>query len=609
LLPLAAGIVLGGIIVGAAVEALSGDEVSRPVIRMTTTVEPVRDFFRLAISDGGERIVYTEGTPPRVMVRELAEFAARELPNVDISPGLASSITGMCFSPDGNEIAHFSGNGSELRRSSVTGGGSVLLAPDLGGTGGSCDWGDDGFVYFGGRQLARVAETGGDPVESLLDVVEDEELLVSPQLLPGGKLLAYSIATSNSLIGSVRIGILDLETGDRNVLDSDAGLATFVKAGTSQASGYFVYPSNGALYMAAFDGDRRVLGPQERVVDSIMGFRGLGFFAVSANGTLAYMDGSLSLLPVTPTWVDRAGRTQGTLGAESFWGEVFLPPGNAYVLAGSLEIDTLTADLWQIRLPGGLPAKLGLAGVNGSVVWMPPDGERVLYVNIPELGAAASSLNTRVVASGASTTIAEFDMLAAYPTSISPDGDTLIGSARPFSARGPTDIFVMDLKDVLSSDDPATEDDLEFLLQSEHNEAHASFSPDGHWIAYDSNESGRDEVYVIPYPYPGPGSKIRVSTDGGRQPRWNPAGGELFYLSGARMMSAAVETDGDFDFETPGEVFQSAALIEVNANNPDAFQYEYSPERQEFLILTDGIDTAEQQHLRVILNWTAELGL
>jgi Tol biopolymer transport system component len=200
-------------------------------------------------------------------------------------------------------------------------------------------------------------------------------------------------------------------------------------------------------------------------------------------------------------------------------------------------------------------------------------------------------------------------MLAAYPTSISPDGDTLIGSARPFSARGPTDIFVMDLKDVLSSDDPATEDDLEFLLQSEHNEAHASFSPDGHWIAYDSNESGRDEVYVIPYPYPGPGSKIRVSTDGGRQPRWNPAGGELFYLSGARMMSAAVETDGDFDFENPGEVFQSAALIEVNANNPDAFQYEYSPERQEFLILTDGIDTAEQQHLRVILNWTAELGL
>jgi Tol biopolymer transport system component len=287
---------------------------------------------------------------------------------------------------------------------------------------------------------------------------------------------------------------------------------------------------------------------------------------------------------------------------------VSLSPNDSYAVSGVLETDTFTADLWGLDLAGGRPSKLNLSGVNGSVVWMPPDGERMLYVNYPSLTVAASSLRTMATdGSVAPTTIAEFDSLAVYPTSISPDAAVLIGSARSTPGRGAADVWVLALDELIRRDTPETEPDITYLLRTEYNESHATFSPDGRWIAYASDEAGASQIYVIPYPYPGPGSKRPVSTDGGRQPRWNPAGGELFYLNGTRMMSVTFESSGGFRADSPEVLFDNPALLESGSANSQAFQYDVTSDGQAFLLLSSAADSAEPPQLRVIVNWSEEL--
>jgi len=606
-LPLAIGLVVGGAIVGAAVDGRGGDEAPRPVVRIVEPLEPVPNLPVLAISDDGQRIAYTEGSPPRLMLRELNEYTARPVANADVSPGRGAAVGALCFSPDGDEIAHFSDNGSVLRKTPLAGGRGVPLATELAETGGSCDWADDGFIYFGGDRLARVPAAGG-PVERLSepDLAVDETGQVSPQLLPGGRLVAYSMVSRDNLVDSMRVGILDLETRQTTVVLDNAGFATFVPSDTSPETGYFVYPLDNALLAAPFDLGRGQAGAPRPVVDKLLGIGNLGFVAVSATGTLAYIDGSLLFLNTTLTWVDRAGRTQDTVGIERVWGEASLSPGGEYAVAGVLETETLTADLWLLELDGARPSRMNLSGVNGSVVWVPPDGERMVYTYLPNLGGNRSEL--RVVTTegnAAPTTIAEFNSLGAYATSISADGAALIGSARSTAARAATDIFVLALDEVLARGTPATEADIAYLVQSEFNESHASFSPDGRWIAYVSDETGMGQVYVIPYP--GPGRKIPVSTDGGRQPRWNPAGGELFYVSGNRMMSVAVDTTDGFGLEVPEGLFTHDALSQSSSANADAYQYDVSPDGQAFVLLAPFDVDAEPQQLRVIVNWTAEL--
>jgi serine/threonine-protein kinase len=170
-----------------------------------------------------------------------------------------------------------------------------------------------------------------------------------------------------------------------------------------------------------------------------------------------------------------------------------------------------------------------------------------------------------------------------------------------------TDIWALTLDDAPARGEPVTEADLDFVLQSTFNESHATFSPDGRWIAYVSNETGTEQVYVVPYP--GPGGKFQVSTDGGRQPRWNPAGNEIFYLNGPRMMGVDVETESRFDAGTPRVLFENAALVIAGPANAAAFQYAVAPDGEQFLMLSSGgaSPRGSEQQLRVVRNWFDEL--
>jgi serine/threonine-protein kinase len=200
--------------------------------------------------------------------------------------------------------------------------------------------------------------------------------------------------------------------------------------------------------------------------------------------------------------------------------------------------------------------------------------------------------------SAAPTNIIDFTAFQGYPTSISPDGGVLIGTADRNTAIAGGDIWALDLDE--SSGEPA----FAMLLETDFAESHATFSPDGRWIAYVSNESGIEQVYVVPYP--GPGGKSQVSTDGGRQPRWNPAGGEIFYLNGQSMMAVEIETESGFRAGNPRQLFQDPALLN-GPTNAAGFQYAVAPDGERFLVLASGNGTGLEPRLRVVENWFQEL--
>jgi len=176
------------------------------------------------------------------------------------------------------------------------------------------------------------------------------------------------------------------------------------------------------------------------------------------------------------------------------------------------------------------------------------------------------------------------------PTSFSPDGQLLaFTEANPETGR---DIWVLNIADR----------EMQPFLQTRYEETAPEFSPDGEWMAYSSNESGRREVYV--QPYPGPGGKWQISTNGGHEPVWNPEGGELFYRSGSRMMAVAIDMESGFTPGTPQMLFEGP-YVPTGFSYPN---YDVSPDGQRFLMLAPVASQADgATQIHIVLNWTEEL--
>jgi serine/threonine-protein kinase len=388
-------------------------------------------------------------------------------------------------------------------------------------------------------------------------------------------------------------------TGETEILLPSAGLSVFASTEPEQRRGYLIYGQDAALFAAPFDIDQRETGPVRPIVDEVFGLSGLNFAAVSRSGTLAYVDGDLITESSSLNWIDRNGTTQSVVETPRVWGEVALSPDGMRAAGGMIDLgEEIMADIWTIEFDGGRIARTTFQGFNGSIVWT-PDSQRLFYSafeNVTQSAGRVESVPTDN--SAAPTNIIDFTAFQGYPTSISPDGGVLIGTADRNTAIAGGDIWALDLDE--SSGEPA----FAMLLETDFAESHATFSPDGRWIAYVSNESGIEQVYVVPYP--GPGGKSQVSTDGGRQPRWNPAGGEIFYLNGQSMMAVEIETESGFRAGNPRQLFQDPALLN-GPTNAAGFQYAVAPDGERFLVLASGNGTGLEPRLRVVENWFQEL--
>jgi serine/threonine-protein kinase len=371
-----------------------------------------------------------------------------------------------------------------------------------------------------------------------------------------------------------------LETGEHRVLEElgDGRAARYVP------TGHIVYAERGQLLAVPFDPVRLELtGTPSSVLDGVhvSPTSGLAYFTVSNTGTLTYLPGRQAEVERQLVLVDRQGVGTPIVDERSnFLSPRFSPDGTRVTV--NPHLGSGPGDIWVYDLMSGTRIRLTTGGANGSPIWS-PDGDRITF------SSAYETIQSKVVGGD------EVEELHRSPNPIFPGSWTPGGEVLIFEEIHPetrSDIWVL-----------PEEGEANPWIATEFEEGDPQLSPDGHWLAYVSNESGRAEVYV--QAYPGAGEKVAVSTDGGREPVWSRDGQELFYRTGARMMVASIQTTPAFRFSRPRQLFEGP-YVSPSTLGAHARTYDVAPDGQHFLMIQSGEEEGGNQ-LHLVLNWFEEL--
>ena len=489
------------------------------------------------------------------------------------------------FSPDGQWIAFFNGNTS-LEKVATAGGPAVRVSPLTGSPRGA-SWGSDDRIIFAtldtSTGLLRVSANGGEP-EALTtpDRAQGEVDHLWPELLPGGEAVLFTI-TMQGGIDQAQIAVLDLRTGARRTVLRGGSHAQYV------TPGYLVYGVAGTLRAVAFNPVRlETVGAPVPVVEGVaMTPQGGTDVSVTDDGTLVYVRGQ-GEVQRTLVWVDRQGQEEPLAATPGFYSVPRLSADGtklAVIVNTGQEANISIWDLTRETL-----TRFTFGGGLNSPVWT-PDGRRLVWGARALFWQAADG-------TGTAERLAETDTSGLIPYAVSPDGTRLV-----LRADGPgtgADLMVLGL----TGDRAITP-----LIQTTSNERNADISPDGRWLAYESDESGQSEVYVRPFPSVNAG-RWQVSTAGGRQPLWARSGRAIFYraLDGALLgASAEIVGEGSFRVGTP------ATLLAGRYYTGGPFSgrmYAASPDGRRFLMIKEssGADQAElPPTIVVVQHWSEEL--
>ena len=543
----------------------------QPVIRFVAALPAdlrVGDigFGIVALSRDGTRLAYvaTRGGATQLYLRSMDQLEAKPLPGTE-------DASYPFFSPDGQWLGFFAG--SKLRKVSVNGGAPVVIC-DVYSPFFTANWGRDDIIRFSapGSPIRQVPAAGGTPeAVTKLDSDLGETGHSLPQLLPDGNTFLFNVYSAQE----TWVVVQSLETGERKVVLEGIGDARYVP------SGHLVYGQAGTLMAVAFDLEQlQAKGNATPILQGVMqgGARGeMAHMAFSDTGTLVYIPSRDDpRQDSTLVWVDRQGRV-----------ESLAAPGRSYFQArlspdGQRVVVYIEGDLWLYDNPRDNLSRFTFQG--GSFPLWTPDGKRITFQSA-RLGGTSKMFWKAADGTGVAEQLSEGE-LPQTPHSWSPDGKWLAFSER--SPASNSDIWVLSLEE---------ERQPQAFLQTPGNETGIVFSPDGRWLAYRSNESGREEIYV--QPFPSTGAKWQISTEGGEEAAWMRSG-ELFYRNGDKMMAVDITTDPTFAAGTPKLLFEGVYY----SYGPRA-AYDVTPDGQKFLM----IKTGEQQvtELNVIQNWFEEL--
>ncbi len=482
------------------------------------------------LSPDGHLLVFaaqkSAGGDSQLFVRRLDQLQATPLSGTD-------GARNPFFSPDGLWVAFFAGG--KLKKISVTGGAAVTLCDAPNGRGGT--WADDGTIVFTPDntvqvRLLRVSSAGGTP-QPVTTLAPGETTQRWPQMLPGGKALLYSGAPTQTAWEDASLVVQPLPAGERKVVQRGGYYGRYLP------SGHLVYLHEGTLFAAPFDLDRlEVTGQAVPVLEGVIaspGITGGAQVAVSGTGTLVYLPGQTVTADAPIVWMDRGGKTLPLRATAANWtNPQFAPDGRRL----AVDIFDKQVDVWVYEWARDTLTRLTFDPANDlKPVWT-PDGRRIVFAsqrnggvfNLYWQGADGTGDVQRLTESKATQ----------YPASWHPSGKFLAFAEQ--SAQTAYDVMILPMEgDEASGWKPGKPT---VFLNSPFNEQEPMFSPDGRWVAYQSNESGRYEVYVRPFP--GPGGKWQVSTAGGLVPTWSRTRRELFYSApGNRIMVATYTVDGD----------------------------------------------------------------
>jgi len=551
----------------------------------TTAALAVSNARDIAISPDGARLVYTGSNRIGATAENL--LVIRQLDRLDVTPlqGLGD-VREPLFSPDGQWIG-FVSRSNELKKVSVAGGSPVTLCRLTASPRGA-SWGPDDSIVVGtldqSTGLLQCSSGGSEPtVLTTPDVKQAEQDHLWPQFLPGGRAVLFTIVP-NGPMENARIGVLNLDTGERKVLLGRGSDAQYVP------TGHLVYAASGTLHAVGFDLDRlEVRGDAvpvlEQVATSIFGVANV---AISREGTLVSVPGGAARgVQRTLVWVDRQGHEE-PLGAEPRpYAVPRISPDGTRVVAhveDPTNTDIVVYDQRRktvVRLTFDRTADI-------RPMWT-PDGRWVLFGSNLEGpgvyrkasdGSGAIEKVTPVVGDGS-------------PNNILPDGKTLLFSTiDPATGR---DLWAVNLE---GKPIPRP------LIVDPGVQGNPVISPDGRWLAYQDESEG--VVFVRPFPNVAAG-RWQVSPPGSKWPLWSRDGRELFYLSGANLMAVAVDaTQQTFQWTSASVLFQGSYSGFPGLTGPR--NYDLSPDGRRFLMIKDHA-TPEQSAgvLIVVENWFEEL--
>jgi serine/threonine-protein kinase len=475
------------------------------------------------LSPDGTRLVYIAsvgGAPSRLYTRRLDQAKATELPGTE---GGQNPL----FSPDGQWIGFFAAN--KLNKISVEGGAVVPLTDT--GIGGGAAWGLDGRILIAGilsSGMRLLPPTGGQAAK-LTDLGSGELAHAQPEFLPGGKFALFTVAQGITP-GANNLEAISLSDGKRKVL---------VRGGNSPhylPSGHLVYLNKSTMFAIPFDPVKlETSGNAIPILDDVKVNPILGDLSFSSNGTLVYRNGGTGAVSGQSTlqWIDTAGKRSPLMTKADVYGLTRLSP-DAKRLAVQVTEQGGAQNVWIYDAQRDAMTKLTFGnGIAAGPVWT-PDGRFIIFQNTGEgmfwVPADGSGQPQRLI--GAKGLL--------VPWSMSPDGKRLA-----FFEVGKADGWIQ-TAEVTEEGALLKAGKAERFFESKSTDTAPEFSPDGHWIAYATSESGRNEVVVRAFPAPasGQGGKWLVSTNGGGSPHWSRNSRELLYQEGDRIMVVSYTVNG-----------------------------------------------------------------
>jgi serine/threonine protein kinase/Tol biopolymer transport system component len=570
-----AGFIIGAAIAGAGVWMLKPTPLSpRPITRFTIPVSSGENrssanslgLAIVTLSSDGNRLAYAAGS---IFVRQMDGTEAK--PVIGTETG-ADPV----FSPDGQSIA-FHANGM-LNRVAVAGGPVVPICP-LPTLPRGISWPQSDRILFArsGEGIFEVSPSGG-PARAIVAVDREKgETARRPQLLPDGQTVLFTVNNEAADLRAARAMVQSLRTGERKTVIESATDARYVD------SGHLIFARDSTVFAVPFDRVRyEVRGTPTPVIEAVIHNRvsGVSHFAVAANGTLAYVPEASSAR--TLVWLDRKGVATPVPAPSRAYGQARLSPDGTRAIVTVAEQDR---DLWMWDFGREALTRFTFTpDEENSGIWT-PDGSRILFASGKgrERGLYSRPANGSGSVIRLTTDPDMVDVLSAAP-----DGTVLTRSRRDDGGW-------------LSAGSWQRDSPLRRLAGGESVHWNARLSPNGRWLAYQSHESGRWEIYVRPFPALEHG-RWQVSVDGGHGPVWRADGRELLFEDQyhGRVMSVSVETDGStFSAGRPVALFPIKWFFEYG------FGFDVSRDGQRFLMTRQIEPTASK--IQVVLNWQEEL--